>query len=322
MSKTELFAVISLALLTLSIESQAENDELPYNNLERELSVRVPNDDPDMNIKEIDKMIKTMSPRESSLTLDDFRLLLTLLQLKSDNQCSKFTRDIFLTNSVKDIIRNASSPGRISQSSRRLEKLLNHYSKKHAQDCHDKYLDVLNSKIKTMDKRKLAYLTFYTDTILNEHYDVEEPGKTVENVDSFELYENFIKPKELAINEIKDGEIAFDVIRTLDEVYNDQKDANPTSFTPTIEQKISREASNYHDHYLVEPCEDYVDELGPSVFEPVALDAEFFQDISRRPRQFYLAWARFSLCSIVVEDSIMSMKIRNIAENFVKSSRN
>lgn len=321
MSKFNCFIVVFFALLALLMERQAKADKLPYKNLERELSVRTSSDDPESNIKEIEKMTETMSPRESSLQSDDFRLLATFLQLKSDKGCSRFTRDIFLTNSVKDLTHEASSPSKVNHSSGRIEKLLNYFCKKHAQDCQDKYLSVLNSKLQTMDKIKLGFVIFYTDTVLNEHYENEQPGKTLDDTDNYELYEEIIEPKELVINEIKDGRIAFDVIRTFEKIYGDNKDLNPT-LSPTLEHKISRDAYNIYDQYLVEPCEHYVDELGSSVFEPAKLDAKFYQNIADRPREFYVAWARFSLCSVVVEDNSMSLKVKNIADNSIISGRN
>lgn len=313
--------VVLFASLTLFIEKQAEANG-SYENLNRELISRIPSDDFESNIQEIERMLQTLSPRESSLTTDDFQLMSALLQLKHDNKCSKFTRDIFIGNSVKESTHEASlsSNKADSHSSSRVEKLLGHFCVIHAKDCHDTYETLLNSKLESMEKLMLNFVTFYTDVVLNEHYEQEEPGKTIDRLDNFELYEEIITPKELVINEIKDGRIAFDVIRTLEKIYGD-KNFDPVT-TPTIEHRISRDAYNIYQYYLVEPCEYYIEQLGESVFEPATIDAKYYQNIADRAQEFYLAWARYSLCRIVVEDSSMSFKVKNIAENLVRNGRN
>lgn len=321
MLRINCLGVVLFASLALSVEKHAQANAESYENLNLELS-RIPSDDYESNIQEIERLLETSSPRESSLTTDDFQLMSALLELKNDKKCSKFTRDIFIENSIKELTHEASLlSNKIDiQSSSRVEKLLGHFCEMHAKACHDTYETLLNSKIQSMNKLMLNFVLFYTDVVLNEHYEFEEPGKTIDRLDNHELYEEIITPKELVINEIKDGRIAFDVIRTLEKIYGDKK-FDPI-ISPTIEHKISRDAYNIYEHYLVEPCEYYIEQLGESVFEPATLDAKYYHNIADRAHEFYLAWARYSLCRIVVEDSSMSLKVRNIADNVVKNGRN
>lgn len=66
--------------------------------------------------------------------------------------------------------------------------------------------------------------------------------------------------------------------------------------------------------YLIEPCQIYVDELGPDVFIPARYDARYYYSIDKTQFRYYLGWSYFMICQAITMNK--EAVILDVVESF------
>lgn len=54
--------------------------------------------------------------------------------------------------------------------------------------------------------------------------------------------------------------------------------------------------------YIVEPCNYFIENFGPDVFEPATVVRKYL-DANESNQEYYQAWSRYNICKVAVKET-------------------
>lgn len=276
-----------------------------YQTISYELSHKDPNNaDAQHNMQMAIDLLNSGEIKHSKI-LKSLRLFIAMDKVVREKRCDTVGYAIIEANDTGAM----GDPHRINggrvQWPNRADLVIYEYAKKHAQICANKNDgQMLKEKIHSMDVVQVYRATTLTDSILELNELRKQP------VDAAELFDKVIKSDIKMLDQIHDGSILYKIISLLVDNKKElpKKSRTMTSFVRSMSghnhQTKEKQMRHLFDKYLVEPCKYFVDQLKPEVFGPATFDAEFYHVLlegSKNDPEFYLYWARYKLCSHLVD---------------------
>lgn len=242
-----------------------------YKTIDEYLNQHVETKDPVANMRAAIDWLNS-SPNES---VENALYELTLMsRIQFENMCSKTSHDILLSN-------DQATGGRahLAQDARsRVEEIVNYFCTQHATYCKQVYPVSFVKKYRLINRGYIRELeTFIDEGLISALFGMRERPLVVNS----NLFDKSISNTDTLINS------AFESIKVLAQAHtaNDYK---------TFKQLFRR--------YIVVPCNEFTQELGPDVFLPATYDASWNQRVENDNVEFYFGLARFKICNYVIEN--------------------
>lgn len=282
-------------------------------NLNDLLESHTDSEDPDTNLdvvlKEFNSDIQKQVPYNSS-PVQSKRLVLALRTLNGENECDYYSHEILLNNLMATGNRIRALSGSVSI--RRIDRILKHYVDKHVENCGQVYFDKFDELSKNLDPNLVDHI----DEFLRNEVEIRTSNKNPENAGK-----NYVEI--LYRNASHGGSEKFRLDTSY--IYNALKyfAKGDTSFLKPVKDgksdalKVDKgKLSRLFQDHIAKPCNDYRQQLGPDVFEPVLFDKMFkdHQVRSDKP-EFYRAWLMYRLCNFFGEVSYTVDRLADYANN-------
>lgn len=265
-------------------ESSDRDFTKSYKTISNYLTRFVPIDDIELNMKAAKDMMRIMKedPKADDRLLAALELFISLQE--AQGKCNESGYNILFANLLATEQR-----GRRSQSEYRTDRVVYQACLSHARICQSKYLTNFNSLYSKLDStKKYRVDLFLEDTNLQ----IFMPGAK----DRYMFFNTLVKNQQVIRS--RDGtRLAYDAINILSIGDPDQK------FLKAKKTGVNRDkVTGLFRKYLLEPCQYYVNELGPDVYIPAIFDAMFFHRVNEKEYRFYKSWAQFKLCEYVIDN--------------------
>lgn len=168
---------------------------------------------------------------------------------------------------------------------KRIDQLFNFYCTKHAIKCQHIILKNFKAKYPLIDEEVRHRVATWMDAVSELHASElkshERPGSQLE-----QLFNGIIRTKG-HIREISNVKPAYEAIVSLTKENNSKQNQLPDA----------SEVNNLFKELLLDSCNNYVQQLGPDVFERANFDLSFHYNLDPEEPEFYHAWSRYQLCT-------------------------
>lgn len=291
-------------LATLLIASVAvRGTGLGYKQLNNYLIQQVNNDEVAPNMEAANKWIQ--GKRSIKLTflskspIRDFKKFVSLQQVIEDTECDRSVYEIMRQNVEAVGLHRLIEYNSVI---RRVDKVMLSILTEHARRCALVYPVTYRKKLEQLDKSKYKH--------------VENLGQSVMKVDKFyttsryhaifylpsSLFDRYIKNTVTVRGFIRES-IFYDVLLS-----NAENDPN-FKYARTIPSEQTGRIDIHKDKlkelakkYLVEPCQYYVNQMGPDLFIPARFEAPVYVNLDHAFADFYRGWSYYEMCKALVSD--------------------
>lgn len=274
-----------------------------YKELNNYLIEKVNNDEVAANMAAANKWLEEQqNVKQSFLSkspVGDLKKFTALQQVIDDTKCDRSAYDIMRPNEEAVGLRKLLEDGQVI---RRVDKVIYSIFEEHAKKCALVYPVVYRQKRQLLEQSKCAQ--------------VERLGQTIMGWDKYfasvRYHAYFFEPRGLLDRYIKITRTVRDFANKgvfYEVLLHNAKDDPNFKYTQRIPDEHSGKAVVHKDQlkelarkHLIEPCQFYVDELGPDVFTPARFELSIYSRPDSRDRDFYLSWSYYQLCRRVVKD--------------------
>lgn len=264
----------------------------------------------------LDELIKDSrnNVRPSNKSSQVKRMILALSTLDRENECTYYgytvLSDVYyaLGSPINSITRD--------ENLRRIDKILQHYIRKHVENCETVYLSKFHEISKGLDLTQIEHL----NTVVAKSIEDLTGENSVYRRSSYpETLYNLATGGLLSSFEMKPEHIYADLTVLAkddpDKKYLRRIEDERAGFPKFKEDKIE----SLFRKYIAKPCNYFRQKFGPDVFEPVTFDSIFQQRMEPERVDFYEAWVKYRLCdlngnSISAFDDLMRYLYRNFQE--------
>lgn len=241
----------------------------------------------------IDWLASLKAPDSNKSLVDALELLTSLTKLKNNTKCDRDDYSILMQNYLA--AGNRKLHHKLTNT-KRIENMIYFYGFQHAKQCRLNYVQNHEIKYNNMDKRLVRYVeTFLNPIMYSERYPIDADS------DWDQVYKYFLAT-EVSMRGPLEAEILFKTLEKITE--NDSKRDHLIGLLPNMESSRRDKIREMYDKYLIKPCEYYIKQLGPDIFDPITFD-DLFKDrkaqVDNIKPEFYHSWARFRFCEALVE---------------------
>lgn len=264
-----MLSVYLVAIICVNCAIAASEPE--YKTIDEYLEKYVETKDPVANMRAAIDWLNSSPDESVENALYEFT---SMSRIQSENWCSKTSHDILLWND--QATGGRAHLGKHTRS--RVEEIVNHFCTEHATYCRQVYPINFVKKYRLINRGYIRELeTFINEGLINTLFGMRERPLA----DNSELFDRSISNTDTLINS------AFKSIKVLAQadIANDYK---------TFKHLFRR--------YIVVPCNEFAQALGPDVFLPATFDASWNQRVEGDDVEFYIALARFKICNHVIEN--------------------
>lgn len=216
--------------------------------------------------------------------VDALKLFISLEDTSNGEKCDRSGHDILFNNLLA-----TEQCGRGRQTEYRTDRIVYKFLHDHAKRCLNKYPVSFESIYSKMDRAKRSQVEFFlNDWNLKEFLGV--------SLNRHLFYLSLVRNRD-RIQGKKAARMAYDVIYALS-----TNDKDREYLTQKGVEGRKEKIGDLFKKYIIEPCKYFVDELGPDVYVPVRFDAMFYHRVNEENFRFYDSWARFRICSYVIDN--------------------
>lgn len=278
----------------------ARNAQAHYDRINRYLVSHVNTDEVGPNMEAASNWLKGSGskriPLLSTIPISGLKQFTALQQVVDDPKCDRADLEILRANEVAVGLYDLVYDRMVR---RRVDKVMQEIFEKHAEHCHQIYLDAYHRKEQRLD----GVAAWRAANIANTVLKMDRLLKSRDRLHSAEqLFEEYIVQafriedcigRDYLRSAIKANAKGDPNLRYLDGITDDLGDEDKVSLAK-IGELVNR--------FLIEPCRALVDELGPDLFVPARFDAKFYTKVDESNRDYYLAWVGFMICKALTEN--------------------
>lgn len=252
----------------------------------------------------------------------DAKRFLALKELIGDDKCDEKSYEI-MANNVKAInLLQLIEEDRIT---RRVDKVVHSVFLAEAHTCQSVYVDRYKQKLESLNTKLVKSAQIFAREIIQRTQFVRDLND--DYVDSKTLFDKFIR-RNLSLDSLKHKNCPLTVLREIIGLESERKFLAPVPDELSGKSKVHKsKLKQFVADYLIEPCQYYVNELGPSVFVPARLYSSAFtvnkndddddgDDDHNDEHKFYFGWSCFEICKLFLSNkSILVKNLITAVEN-------
>lgn len=288
--------VATFLVASLTVESTLAH----YRRLNNYLVAQVKDDEVGPNLEAAAKWLKGQEGKKlsflSSTPISDLKKFTALQQVVDDTKCDHVAHEIMLANDEASGLYKLGD----AAATRRVDKVILKIFQDHAARCYKVYQKRSHEMVEQVPDQKVERVVDVSKALM-------EKDKFVAPDRAFYqpkiLYNEYVKKaisvrRYIGTNALKDAVIASAKndpdVRYLRKVPDDRT-GKAIVHKDKIEGLVQK--------YVIEPCKQYTDLLGPDLFIPADFDVRFHRDseISWGNPDYYLTRASFRICKALIE---------------------
>lgn len=277
--------------------------EASYGRLNSYLVGKVNNDDVGANMEAAASWLKEQAGKKQSFLsrtpVGDLKKFTALQQVIGDTECNQAAYEIMLANEQAAGWRKLFKFG---HPARRVDKVMLKIFEDHAERCSRVYPEVYRAKMLQLDASQFERAKQFAGIVMKEDKFLSPSEEREAFYQPANLFHRYIEHS-LSFDSFAHRVVLYDALTS-----NARKDPN-FRYTLKVPLEPNGKAVVHKDKlmelvktYLIRPCQNVVDGLGPDLFIPAKFDIPLHLEINNEDGDYYLGWSYYRLCQVLVRE--------------------